>query len=57
MHLGEFSLDTFYDKAAAMFDDDTVTDAQSQARAQPAGFGRKERLHDVLEQAGRDADP
>jgi len=45
MHLGAFSLDTFYAECTAMCDDDAVTDAQPQARAVPSGFGRKERLY------------
>src|SRR5947209_624460 len=57
MHLGAFSLDTFYAECTAMCDDDAVTDAQPQARAVPSGFGRKERIHYLMEYSGRDSYP
>jgi hypothetical protein len=57
MHLGECSLDTVYAESTAMGDNDAVTDAQPQARAVTSGFGRKERIHDFMQYAGRDAYP
>ena len=57
MHLGAFSLDTFYAEFTAMCDDDAVTDAQPQARTVTSGFGRKERLYYFMKYVGRDADP
>src|ERR1700752_368403 len=57
MHLGAFSLDTFYAECATMGDDDTVTDAQPQARTLTSGFGRKERLYHLRKYAGWDSYP
>src|SRR3989442_7140204 len=57
MHLGAFSLDTFYAECTAMCDDDAVTDAQPQARTVTSGFGRKERLYRSMKYAGWDSYP